>query len=742
MNTKKKSKIWKTPKICFNFFALCIFLLYLKFAYLSLAPTIYGKDMKKFAENRNTVKRTIKAARGTIYDSEGNVLALNVSSYTIIASLEKSSVYTGEDYVHDVDMTAEKLGPILDIDVEYLKKILSQNLYQVELGPNGRGITELKKDEILSLNLPGISFTESQKRFYPNGDFASYVIGYAKTNEVEVYDENNNKSTVKEIVGELGIESKYNDMLKGKDGYLEYQQNRYGYKITGTKEISIKAEQGYDIYLTLDANIQRFIEAEIKEIDETYNPEWTIMTVMDAETGDILGASSTPSFDPNIRNITNYENPLVTFTFEPGSTMKTYTYMCAMENNVYNGDETYYSGNYSVGGYTINDWNLNGWGTITFDKGFEYSSNVGVANIIERHLSKKQLKECFKKYGFGELTGIELAREQKGTLNFNYDVEILTAGYGQGITTTAVQQLQALTLLSNDGKMLKPHIVSKIVNPNNDEVVYERKIEESEQLIKKSTVTKMKDLMYNVIHGTDAGSTGYLYRVDGFDIIGKTGTSQIYDNASGQYLLGDNLYIYSFAGMYPKDDPKIIIYAAMKKPTWGKSNGLSNATKSVIESISKYKNMFTEITEKKIETYKVKSYKNKDVETIKNELNEHNINAIIIGDGNKIIKQSVDVGYSLSPYDKIVLYTNSTNYKLPNLYGWSRNDVNSLCNYLNLKCSYEGYGYVVNQSIDTNTVIATGMELKLNLEDKFIVVEEPVEENQEQTEEQTENNEE
>lgn len=743
MNTKRKNKIWKTPKIFLFFFSLCIFLLYLKFAYLSLSPTIYGKNMNEFAQNRNTVKRTIKASRGTIYDSEGNILAVNVSSYTLIASLEKSSVYSKEDYVHDIDLTAEKLSPILNMEVDSIKKILQQDRYQVEFGINGRGITELKKDEILSLGLPGISFTESQKRFYPNGDFASYVVGYAKTNEVEVYDENNNKSTVQEIVGELGIEAKYNEMLSGKDGYLEYQRNRYGYKITGTKEISIPAEQGYDIYLTIDANIQRFIESEMKKLDETYHPEWTIMAVMDAKTGDVLGASSTPSFDPNIRNITNYENPLVTFTFEPGSTMKTYTYMCALENNVYNGDETYPSGHYTVGEYTINDWNIDGWGTISFDKGFEYSSNVGVANLIERHLSKKQLKDCLKKYGFGDLTGIELAREQKGNLNFNYQIEILTAGYGQGITTTAIQQLQALTLLSNDGKMLKPHIVSKIINPNNNETVYERQVDESEQLIKKSTVSKMKDLMYNVIHGTDAGSTGYPYRIDGFDIIGKTGTGQIYNNQTGEYMLGDNLYIYSFAGMYPKDDPEIIIYSAMKKPSWGKSSGLSDATKAVIQSISKYKNMFTEITEKHIETYKVSSYIGKNTNDIVKELNDQKITPIVLGGGNKIIKQSIKAGTSLAPYDRIILYTNDNFYKIPNLNGWSRNDISSLCNSLSIKCNFEGYGYAVSQSIGEGTEISNNLEINIVLQNKFEEDNNISEEDKEESEETDgENNEE
>ena len=442
---------------------------------------------------------------------------------------------------------------------------------------------------------------------------------------------------------------------------------------------------------------------------------------MDAKTGDILAFSTTPSFDPNIKNIKNYENPLSTFIFEPGSTMKTYTYMCAMENNVYDGNSTYQSGSYNIGEYTINDWNNGlGWGEITLDKGYEYSSNVGVVNILRNNLTKKQLKECFKKYGFGETTGIELNREAAGSINFNYDVEYATAGFGQGITTTVAQQLQALTLISNNGKMLKPHLISKIVNPNTGKTVYERKVEESEQIVKTSTVNKMKELMYNVIHGTDLGSTGYPYRIDGFDIIGKTGTSQIYDAATGSYLFGDNSYIYSFSGMFPKDDPDIIIYTAMKRPSWGKSAGLYTTTKDIIQSISKYKNMFTEVTEKNIETYKLKSYINKKTDEVKAELSNAGIDVIIIGDGDKITKQSMNKNEKITIGEKIFLTTNGKNKILPNMIGWSRKDVVNLCNLLGIKYTITGYGYVKSQNYNPYTQISSDMNLEIVLEEKIM----------------------
>lgn len=725
MNTKKKNKTWKVPKYVFYFFCLCLFLLYLQFGYLSLSKNVYGKNMDAFAAGRNTVKKTIKATRGKIFDSNQNILALNVSSYTIIAHLERSSKYMGDQYIKDsdTDLVSEQLAPVLNADVEYIKNLFNNGKkngsYQIEFGKYGKGITELKKEEIENLGITGISFIESQKRYYPNGDFASYIIGYAKEQEVTEEDESGNKNQVTEIVGELGIEAKYNDLLKGTDGYLEYQRDRYGFKIAGTKEISKESINGYDIYLTLDETIQMFVETSVKEIQNLYNPEWALITVMDAKTGDILGSSSTPSFDPNIREISNYENPLVSNAFEPGSTMKTYTYMCALENGKYDGNETFLSGNYKIGEDTINDWHPPGWGTITFDKGYEYSSNVGVANLIERHLSKKELRDCFKKYGFGTVTGIELTREQAGSLNFTYPIEIATAGFGQGITTTPVQQLQALTIIANGGKMLTPHIVSQIVDPNTNEVYYRREVEESEQLVKQSTVNKMIELMDNTIKGRDPGSTGYPYRIEGFDIIGKTGTSQIFDNATGSYQTGDNAYIFSFAGMYPKDDPQIIIYAAMKKPTHSKSTGLSSATKELMKSIAKYKNMFHE-TENTVEekSYIVSSYVNKKLDTVQKELEENQIHSIIIGSGDKIIKQSITAGNQIVANDTIILVTNGADYRMPNMVGWSRKNVITFLNLMGIPYQIDGYGFVTVQSIQAGSPI-TGESIVLTLTPKI-----------------------
>lgn len=709
MKTRKRTKTWKFPKIVFGFFLVFIMLLFAQYAYLALFPNIYGINMKEFAESRNMYKNTLHAQRGNIYDKDKNILALNVTSYTVIAYLDKNRTEYDDDPKHVVDVkaTAKALAPILEMSEDYLIELMSKDVYQVELGPGGRGITELKKDEIEQLNLPGISFIEDYKRYYPNGDFASYVIGYAKETE-------NGK-----INGELGIEYKYDEELKGTDGYIEYQQDRYGYKIPDTKELRKDPVNGDNIYLTIDSNIQRFIESAVKEGYENYTPNWVGLTVMDAKTGKILGTSTAPSFDPNVRNITNYENYLTSYAYEPGSTMKTYTYICALEKGNYDGNATYKSGSIDIGEDTINDWNRTGWGTVTFDKGYEYSSNVGIANLMLNYLTKAEYRDCLSKYGFGKPTGISLPREVAGSTDFTYDVEYVTAGFGQGITTTAIQHLQALTMIANDGKMLKPQIIEKIVDPNTNETVYKSKVEASKQIISSSTVNKMKQLMYNTVNGNDAGTTGNLYKIDGYDIIGKTGTAEIYDEKTFRYLTGENNYLFSFAGMFPKDNPEIIIYAVMEKPSWNSSYGISEVVNNVIHSIVKYKNMFTLEKEKKhYITYELPSYTSKNVTDVTKELSSNNIKPITIGNGLKIINQYPKAKTKVVSYDKVFLLTNDKKITMPNLIGYSKTDALALCDMLSITCEMTGYGNVVSQSIKEATELKKGSKLVIKLEDK------------------------
>lgn len=686
------------------FISLALFLfiaIFARLAYLSLATEIDGMNLKKFSASLKTIETTVKASRGQIFDSNANILAQNISSYTVIAYLSEKR--EKEDYVHDLKETAKQLSPLIDMTEESILKLLNKKAYQVELGPGGRNISQTLKDKIYALNLPGIGFTQSTKRYYPNGNYASYIIGYSKENSKEI------------DTGEMGIEKYFNDYLTGKDGFFSFQADLTRTKIANTKEIIEKAIDGDDVYLTIDTNIQLFVEQTVKQLQTDSNPEWATIVIADAKTGAILGSSSVPSFDPNIKNITNYLNPLTSIEYEPGSTMKIFTYMAALEGGKYDGNKTYQTGSIKFGDDTINDWNVKGWGTINYDQGFALSSNVGVSTMFKTNVvTKTELKDYFAKLGFGKITNITLPNEVKGKINFKYDIETANATFGQGITTTAIQNVQALTAVSNDGVLLAPYIVEKIVD-NKNNIIFQGGKEELGRVASEATIIKIKSLMKNVMAGDLQNSTGSRYNVPQYDMIGKTGTAQIPDNIRGGYLKGTNDYTRVFSGIFPADDPQVIIYAAAKKG-YNVVTTLPVAVKSLTESVGKYLGINQDETNN-VEnvSFKLPSYINKNVGEVNKQLATHNIKPIIIGNGTKVINQAPNQNTLITYLDKVILITNSSEISAPNLTGWSRKDFLTFAKLSNIKYEITGTGYITSQNIETGTVIKPTDVLKVTL---------------------------
>jgi penicillin-binding protein 2B len=400
--------------------------------------------------------------------------------------------------------------------------------------------------------------------------------------------------------------------------------------------------------------------------------------------------------------------------------MKTFTYMAALENGVYDGSETYRSGVYvTADGTEIGDWDRNGWGTITFDKGYALSSNVGIINLIHRHMNAKMIREYFKKLGFGKKTGIELPGELPGYLGFRYETEIFNAGFGQGITTTPIQNAQALTPLTNDGILLKPYIIQKIVDPSTGEIDLENKRNEQERVATTQTVTKMLQLMDDCVNGQ--GNTGSGFRLDNGELIGKTGTAQIAREKGGGYLTGKSDVISSFAGIYPKSDPKIIIYASVKKPSGGSQKPLSNAVKEIVNNMA---NFYTTTTEpapvtSQVVKYKVPNFTNKKLDVVTTTLQSNGIKYVVIGNGNKVIKQTPSAKETITTTDSIYLITNDNKLTIPNVSGLSSKIAKNLLQQLNVKVNLDGVGYVTEQSLPQGTEITEGMEITLKLSPKY-----------------------
>ena len=715
ISVKKKRKNNNVPTgnmviiASFLFFALIIG----RGAYLALSTNIDGINIKEFSSSRTTRTDTLTATRGKIYDVNGETLAENVYSYTLIAYLDPDRTTNENNPQHVVDKegTAQALSTVIDMSYEEILALLNkEGVYQTEFGKAGKSLNEIQKDKILALGLPGIDFIETQTRYYPNGNFLSYAIGYAKTDSSG------------EITGEMGIEKQYDDILSGTDGYVTYQKDRNGYKISGTDEIRVEAEDGDNVYLTVDSNIQLFVEQAIAESAKQYAFDGVNIMVADAETGAILASASYPSFDPNTRNdIVSYLDPNVSIGTEPGSTMKIYTYMAAMEAGKYNGNDTYLSGIYTAqDGTQIGDHDRAGWGVITYDYGFAQSSNVAVANLVTKYIDRATLGNYFKKLGFGSKTGIELPNEASGKISFQYETEVINASFGQGILTTPIQNIKALTAIANDGVLLQPYIVDKIVDGSTGEVTYQGERTELGQVASSSTVTKMKQLMHDVV---DFG-TGSIYAMEGYDLIAKTGTAQIASTDGSGYLTGEYDVIRGFAGIYPAENPKLIIYATMTRPQSKSARPLSMIIDQIIVNATQYYGIDTtaddnEVVDPVVENL-MPSFINQTINNATTTLTEMGVTPYVLGNGTKVVSQYPAEGTTITNKEKVFLVTNDdTTIAMPNITGWSLKEVKEFANLLKIPLTVTGNGYVTSQSIPEGTILNQDSMLTITLEVKF-----------------------
>ena len=701
---KRKNNTINVSKIIFVVLVFSFLAIVIKLSLVSLQQKTDGIDLTAFVENRNTETEVLKANRGSIKSADGEVLAQTINSYTLIAYLSETRTKDPDNPQHVVDKeaTAKALAPILGTTEEYiLSRLNDEDAYQVEFGTRGKNLSTITKNQIEALALPGIDFIESTKRYYPMSNFASYIIGYAKS------DDNGN------IIGQMGIEAYYDDELQGEDGYTIYQKDAYGYTMPNTTTVTEDPVQGKDVYLTIDSKIQLFVENGIQEISKDNNMDWLTFSVMDAKTGAIVASASNPNFNLNtLAGIKSYLNPLTTYTYEPGSTMKIFSFLAAMEAGEYDGKEKYKSGKIEIDDAIIKDFNGKGWGTITFDEGFAYSSNVAATNLAIK-IGREKLYNYYASLGFGRRTGITLPNEAQGDIDFTYRTEVATASFGQGITTTPIQNLQALSILANNGTEIQPYIVEKVVDSETGEVTYQHEKTELGKKASEENINKMLSLLHDVVYSgkTDAK----YYESDNITLVGKTGTAQITGN-SGGYLTGKYDYVRSFAGVFPYEDPQYIIYVSVKKYT-GVYREFAEMVKKVVEEIAKYKNL-TELIEQ-VDTNKIitlDNYISTDLTATEEKLKKLNLSLVKLGNGKYIINQYPNKGDIVLAGSKIFLKTNSSEYQMPDITGWSVSEVNTLCKLLNLKLKTIGYGNVKTSSIKAGTTITEGTNIEVVFE--------------------------
>lgn len=704
MEAKKHRNTHRGAFILFCVFSFAFFLLFARFVQVQWTGKAEGEALAEIAQQQHKQTRTIEAKRGTIFDRNGVILAQDVPSYTVAAVVDPDDPRR----VADPEETAEKLAPLLGMDVEQMERILTKKAKQVEFGSYGRNISFELKRKIEALHLPGIIFTRDTARFYPNGMFASHVIGYAQ------------KNAKNETVGKMGVEKSLDRYLRDKDGYVSFASDAKGFRLPEARERTIaKPDNGANVYLTIDAKIQTFLEDAMNGVEKQYKPKKIIAIVADPKTGKILAMATRPSFDPNKRDIANFLNDAISYPYEPGSTMKVFTLAAAINEGVYNGNETYRSGSYKVGPNTIRDHNDVGWGTITFNEGVQRSSNVAFSILVKEKLGEDRFLQYLHRFHFDQKTGIDLPSEATGQIRYRYPIERITTGFGQGTSVTPIQQIQAATAIANDGKMMKPYVIEKVVDPDSGKVVLDHEPTVVGEPITAETARKVREILETVV--TSEHGTGRPYQIDGYRVAGKTGTAQI-PSASGGYLTGRENYIFSFLGMAPADDPRLLMYVAVQQPRLDVTETGAAPVSQIFTTVMKSSLQYLHIEPSKEKSVETKLAAQRALDSLVGEaavtaaeqLKKNGYVPVVIGTGRYVERQLPRGGDRLLPGERVVLKTDGA-ATMPNLRGFSLRDAMKVAHILGLRPSTKGTGYVVSQNIRPGARVRQGDYLIVEL---------------------------
>lgn len=701
--------------ILFVGFALLFFILFSRVLFIQATGKADGHELKNEALEKYRRTDVLEAKRGTIYDANNEIIAEDTSSFTIAAILDASVTTDPKEpnHVIDPEKTANVLAKYLDMEeVEILKRLKKEgDPFQVEFGSAGRGLSNSVKSKIENENLPGITFIRQAKRFYPNGKFASHLIGFTQ----QIEEEGKDGKITFHTEGQMGIEKAYEKYLKGKDGKIRYTSDLWGYLLPERHEMVAEPEDGSDIYLTIDSKIQTFLEEALNEVEAQYDPSKAFAVVAEAKTGKILAMSQRPTFHPGTREglDVNWMNDLIEYSYEPGSTTKIFTLAAAIEEGVFDAEETYESGTYQVGPNRIRDHNGGaGWGEITYGEGIQRSSNVAMAKLLEK-MTPGVFRQYLEDFHLGQKTGIELPNEATGSILYNVPIEQVTTSFGQGTTVTAMQMIQGATAIANNGKMMKPYVIDKIANKETGDTILNVEPEVVGEPISKETADETLDVLETVL--TAEHGTGKSYQIEGYEVAGKTGTAQLVGD-DGRYLTGANNYLFSFLGMAPKDDPELIVYAAVAQPKLENESGsvpVSRIFNPVMRSSLQYLNVkpAENIISK---TVKLEDFIEEKTFKARQAYEKYGVDPVIIGTGNKIVKQVPAAGEKMLQGEKAVLLT-SDHWTMPDMTGWAIRDVMKITEIAGLKLSYSGTGYVTSQNIQKDSELKEGQKLIVQL---------------------------
>lgn len=479
--------------------------------------------------------------RGEITDRNGEVIVTNELAPTL---------YFMPTQNDNIEEAANQIADVLNLDAKRLYEKMNSKSYLVKLAPEAKNISYEQAVKIQELKIDGLYSGVDYDRSYPYGNLLSRLVGFTG------YDSQ----------GLAGIEYQYDKLLTSKDAAIKLFTDAKGKALPHVNDEWREGKQGATVGLTIDLEVQKVIERELSQAMTKYNAEQALAIAMNPKTGEILALSSYPTYDPSkfeeVESSIYNRNLPVWMTYEPGSTFKIITLSAAVEENVVDLEkDTYFDKGYTmVEGVRLRCWKRDGHGEETFLQVVENSCNPGFIELGQR-VGADKLMKYIKNFGFGKTTGSNIAGEASGIL-FSEEafgpVEHATTSFGQGISVTPIQQVQAVAAAVNGGKLFTPYVVSKVYNPESGEVVIENKPNLKRNVVSEETSKIVRDALESVVAN---GSGRAAYR-DGLRIGGKTGTAQKVEN--GRYKNGD--YIVSFIGFAPANDPEVVVYVAVDSP--------------------------------------------------------------------------------------------------------------------------------------------------------------------------------
>jgi len=521
-----------------------------------------GEKLKNLAQKQHTTILQLQPERGMIYDRNGEKLAVSVLADSVCADPTR---------IADPVKSSQKIAGILNLDKQaVMKKIVEPKSFCWL----ARRISPDQAANVDNAEIEGIFLIKEPKRFYPNGQLAAHLLGFAGV----------------DANGLEGLESKYDDILKGKPEKMAWGRDAKGKKIflrVGNDEA--KEDESANLVLTIDSRIQYLVETHLKEAVVSKGAKGGIAIVMDPKTGEILAMANEAGFNPNnISGLTpeRWRNRAVTDYFDPGSTFKPFLVAGALEEKTIRESEKFFceDGNYAVANRVIHEANKKSHGQLSVRDILKYSSNIGSVKIAQK-LGKEKFYKYIDNFGFGTKTGIDLPGESPGVVRpvKNWTkVDAATIAFGQGVSVTAIQMITAMSAIANGGVLMKPYILRSVTDKNNIPIkMYNPTV--VRKVISAETAKRLTNMLTEVVGAADG--TGKNANIVNVAVAGKTGTSQKFDFSRNVY--SSEKVRTSFMGFFPADNPQVAILVILDEPQRDKWGGVAAAPvfKSIGEQI-------------------------------------------------------------------------------------------------------------------------------------------------------------